>query len=268
MALVWPFEWFARRAFRKGLTDTGYFRDRVRKAAYLLARGDSERVHEMALERLNKYEEVLREESVHFHFSELTANLKGREVGVFGTAAGLDKNCDAVGPLSHIFGFQEVGTIVMSPRDGNRRPRVVADEAEGDVYNAQGFPSKGLEYAEGKLRAYRESGGEAFILASVCGLPPTPDRLNVAVAEMETLLFHLGPFVDGFVWNPFSPNTDALKALRTPETFEEYAKRVRAAAGEKPALVKMGPYDDSGRQQWIDLAGEWIGGGGDGIVAV
>ena len=261
------FEWFGRMAFDVGLRDTEAFQRYVRGPAYVLAYGDPERVHELALKALNDYKDVLKDAAREFNFPDLHVNLAGRSVMPFGTAAGLDKNCDAVEPLSHIFGFQEVGTIIVNPREGNKKPRVAVG-ASGDLWNAQGFPSKGLQYAKEKLRAYGDSGGDGIILASICGVPTESNALDVAYGETKFLLEELEHLVDGFVWNPFSPNTEALAALRTSETFELYAKLVKSYAGTAPALVKMGPYEPGEKQQWMDLVGSWMQGGGDGIVAV
>jgi dihydroorotate dehydrogenase len=44
---------------------------------------------------------------------------------------------------------------------------------------------------------------------------------------MEVLISRLRPYVQGFVWNPSSPNTPALKNLRTKELFKEHAELIR-----------------------------------------
>ncbi|MBI4020075.1 MAG: hypothetical protein HY367_01975 [Candidatus Aenigmarchaeota archaeon] len=259
--------WIEGKLLEKGLEDPRFFRRVVRRLAYLRAGGDPERVHEMALEALNKYVDIA--SGSHYVLgADLRVNIAGSSIMPFGTAAGLDKNCDALEPLSYMAGFQEVGTIIVNPRKGNDRPRVAVDEKAGDLYNAQGFPSKGLDYAARKLMSYREHGGNAFILASICGLPPGPDSIDVALDETRMLLKGLDLFVDGFVWNPFSPNTAALTLLRKPRVFRQYAQLVKEKAGGRPALVKMGPYEEKDRQQWIDLAGGWMEGGGDGLVGV
>ncbi len=263
-------KWLEKKAFATGLASKDFFRKFVRRPAYALAGGDPEKVHEMALEALNEYWDVIEDFSPRFYEEALEIKINGKSVMPFGTAAGLDKNADAVRPLSYLLGFQEVGTIIVNPRDGNARPRVAVDEENGDLYNAQGFPSKGLKHAKQKLQDYRESGGKGVILASICGIPPEPDRLDVAYNETQQILAELDSLVDGFVWNPFSPNTVALTALRTPETFEKYANLVKRTADKRLALVKMGPYDDEPekRGQWLGLARGWMVGGGDGIVAV
>ncbi len=256
-----------RKVFERVLTDPKFFRNAVRRLAYLKARGDPERVHELALEALNEHIETIRKHSTQFNFPNLKIVLGDRELNPIGTAAGLDKNCDALEPLSHLFGFQETGTIVIPERPGNNKPRVAIDEKNDTIYNAQGFPSKGLKYAKQNLQRYRSSGGNAFILTSICGIPKDPSRLDDAFEDTKILVEELDKLTDGFVWNPFSPNTEALKTLRNPETFEKYAKLIKEKAGSRLALVKMGPYEKEGKNDWLNLVEAWLS-YADGIVAV
>ncbi len=261
-------EFIEERIFEEGMKNTTLFRNLVRKVAYKKAKGDPEKVHELALETLNKYEYVLKEISNEFQFPKLSVKLNEKEITPFGTAAGLDKNAQALNPLSYIFGFQEIGTITLQSREGNPKPRVTADEKNKDLYNAQGFPSKGLNYVKKKLEEYRKEGGKAVILANICGIPPEDKSLKVALDEIEIITNDLERTVDGFVWNPYSPNTAALKMLRTKESFEEHAKLIKNVAWKKPVLVKMGPYEEDQKEEWINLIDTWMNNEGDGIVAV
>lgn len=259
-----------RKGFEQSLRSPKIFRGFVRTAAYVLAGGDPERVHEMAIKALNEYVDVIEQVSPEFDSPNLRIEIAGQNVMPFGTAAGLDKNGDALYPLSKIFGFLEAGTVVVNERPGNSRPRIAVDEIREEIYNAQGFPSKGLEYFLGNVRKYRKSGGKAPLLVSICGIPQEPTKLDVAYNELEKLLGEIGPYADGFVWNPFSPNTGALSALRTPKEFKSSAELVARKAGSKLKLVKMGPYDQNYEKEneWLGLVEAWLEGGGDGIVAV
>jgi len=260
-----------RVAFKKSLTSPMAFRKIVRPAAYKRAEGDPEIVHEMALEALNNNLDIVKEVSESFDFPSLHVDICGKDVMPFGPAEGLDKNFLVTYALSQMFGIVTGGTVVVDQRDGNPPPRVVMDVSSGIGYNAQGFPSGGLNVAKGNLRLYREQGGERPVISSICGLPERngePD-LNNSYRELETLATELGPDSDGIVWNPFSPNTDALKLLRTREVFEESAGLIRKIIGDKLLLVKMGPYDDiSKSQEWLSLITGFMKGDGDGIVAV
>jgi len=232
-----------RAAFKKSLRNTTFFRRYVRPGAYLISRWDPERVHELSLDVLNEFEDILEEASHNFQFPRLQINLAGHTISPFGTAAGLDKNGDALYPLSQIFGFLKPGTVVVNPREGNAHPRVAVDNLNQTIYNAQGFPSKGLEYFLGNVREFRDRNDTTPLFVSVCGIPPDHQGLNIAYQELETLLDEINPYADGFVWNPFSPNTEALSLLRTPEEFRRNAELVSNKAGDKLKLVKMGPYD-------------------------
>ncbi len=262
-------DWLERKAFRWGLLHPAFFRWVVRREAYRRAKGDSERVHELAIEALRNFHAILEEFSDQFESPKLRVKLKGREIFPFGTAAGLDKNGEALLPLSQIFGFLEPGTVVVKPREGNPRPRLYADSAHGDVYNAQGFPSRGLSFFMANLKRYREMGGTKPVYVSICGIPATPDRLDEAHEELAHLIKELAPYSDGFVWNPFSPNTAALQALRVPSEFRASAELIKKYAGEeKLRLVKMGPFESADQAAWLNLLGGWMEGGGDGLVAV
>ena len=260
-------DWFERKAFEFGLDHPWFFERMIRPEAYRRACGDPEGVHELALETLNRYEAVLREHAADFSFRNLRVDIAGKSVAPFGTAAGMDKNGDALLPLSHLFGFMESGTVVVKPREGNARPRVAVGEY-GDLYNAQGFPSKGLDYFLENAKRYHGSGNDAAHLVSVCGLPLGPDALDTAAEELHELVTRVGSYADGFVWNPFSPNTDALKALRTPHEFRRNAEQIAKDAPNHLRLAKMGAYEDATAAEWLDLANAWMEGGGQGFVAV
>ncbi len=127
------FSWIEKKVFEKSLKNPRFFANVVRPLLYKIARGDPEQVHEMALNALNTYKDVVKKVSHAFYFPDLEINLKGHIVMPFGTAAGLDKNGDALIPLSYLFGFQETGTVVVSPREGNARPRLAVDPVRADL---------------------------------------------------------------------------------------------------------------------------------------
>jgi len=264
-------DFMQKNLFESSLKDPETF-SLLRKILYGLAGNDPERVHEMTLEIINRCESVLGNFSPDCDFRSLHVNVGGQKVMPFGTSAGLDKNFKVTKSLSNIFGFLEGGTVVLNKREGNKRPRVYADDKNQNGYNAQGFPSEGLEVVKGNLRTYRKSGGAKPVLVSYCGIPTTADasEIDVANRESETLLAELSPFCNAAVWNPYSPNTDALKFLRTKIIFRENAVLAKRILGDKPLLLKMGPYDDetAKRKEWLDLVGGFLEGGGDGIVAV
>ena len=267
-----------KKVLEKSLEDTEFFRKIVRPLLYLKARFDPERVHDITLEKIAEYEDVLKENSHKFNFPELYVNIAGHDVMPFGTAAGLDKNGDVMSSLSNIFGFLEVGTVIINPREGNPKPRIFADNKNQDLYNAQGFPSNGLEYFFQNLKKFvarnynikDKKYNNALLLVSICGIPETPENLDSSYEELEKIITSVNPHAHGFVWNPFSPNTAALTALRHPKEFRKAAELITKTCTDEIKLVKMGPYDDDEikRKEWLDLVYAWLDGGGNGIVAV
>ncbi len=283
-----------------------FFKNFVRKELYRRYK-DPEAVHEHALQMLSKYSNVIDAHNSCFDFPELAVDVKGIRMQPFGTAAGLDKNADAIIPLSYIFGFLTKGTFVIDRRDGNDRPRVAVDVKNKNAYNAQGFPSMGEDHALKNLNKYQSSEApKKPIIANICGLPyvikeegknsfaPNKNRVIIestaniirykefadipdteienalenAYNDAEVLVHDFNPYAAGFEYNPFSPNTKSLSMLRRPDIFEKYARMIRKYIKNKLLQVKMGPYEPEGRQEWLRLVEGWMKGGGDGVTAV
>ena len=71
-----------------------------------------------------------------------------------GTAAGFDKNGEAIDPVLRAgFGFAEVGTVTPLPQAGNPRPRIFRLEKDAAVINRLGFNNHGHEAVEQRLAA-------------------------------------------------------------------------------------------------------------------
>src|SRR3989344_2526887 len=149
----------------------------------------------------------------------------------------------------------------------NEYTDVIEEEKTDEIYNAQGFPSKGLDYTLEKIQKFRENNKEAVLIPSICGLP-LEDNLSNAYQELETILTKLNPYIDGVEWNCFSPNTKALVALRTPTEFERSAFLIKDIIGDKLAVVKMGPYEEEKSSEWLKLVESFLYGGGNGLTAV
>jgi hypothetical protein len=216
----------------RGALDTTYFNKTARPMLYEKCGNNpysAEMVHELVLETMHRNRNMAGFLSPFFmHKSSLIINVNGVEVVPFGTAAGMDKNGEALAVLGAIFGFQETGTVVLHPREGNKKPRVAVDNANLDIYNAQGFPSEGIYHFLKNVDDYRMGGGKAVLYVSICGLPLSrEDAVETANGEMGVLIARIGAYANGLVWNPFSPNTDALKLLRTPEVFYDTAQLMK-----------------------------------------
>ncbi|MDE1860131.1 MAG: hypothetical protein KGH72_00250 [Candidatus Micrarchaeota archaeon] len=254
----------------RGLLDPNYFKQSVRPIIFNRANGDPERVHELVLDILKKNNFELSLVSGLFNApEELRIDVYGKRLVPFGSAAGLDKTGDPLLPLSNIFGFLEPGTICVNPREGNPRPRVVNDDSSLDLYNAQGFPGKGLDYFLNNLKDYKMRKGKVPVYVNMCGMPLSEQNaIELAMEEMRTLLKSLEPYCDGFVWNCASPNTEALRMLRTPEISEQTSALMKELAPEKLRLVKIWPYEPEEKEATFRFIEGFMDGGGHGVVAI
>ncbi len=252
----------------RGMFSTNTFKETVRPMLYGKADGNPETVHENVLKNLSTYSFAMPLLAPFFNTRpELQISVQGKRIAPFGTAAGLDKDGDALAPLSNFFGFLEPGTVVINAREGNPKPRVFAHEPELAIFNAQGFPSKGIDHFENNLKAYSRNKRRVPIYVSICGLPLSEENaLEQAMEEMKILMKRLEPFVDGFVWNPYSPNTSALTKLRNPDTFMSTAQLMEESAPNALRLVKIGPYTEEQQGFSLNLVKSFIDGNGHGVV--
>src|SRR5206468_10924456 len=63
-----------------------------------------------------------------------------------GLAAGFDKNCRFLAALGGLgFGYAVGGSLTLSPRKGNPKPRIVRRPEERAIVNAMGLPNRGAE---------------------------------------------------------------------------------------------------------------------------
>ncbi len=142
-----------------------------------------------------------------------------------GVAAGFDKNCDMLLPMSYVFGYMNPGSILLKPRVGNpQKPRsegtvrMAVDDERGAIINAQGYPHKGLEHTVRNLQKFSQgTHGRARILLNFSGITDlyTEDAVLDACRE---ILVRTSPYVDlGFEENRTSPNTDFNRVLQSPD---------------------------------------------------
>lgn len=250
------------------------FRLFLRTGAYIRARGDPESVHDEAVRFLNSNIDVLNLRSDEFGIDELKTDIKGREVIPFGPAAGFDKNGDLLEPFSKTFGYLKPGTVVLNYRDGNKPPpRISVDHLHETIDNAQGFPSEGLRYFFKKLNEFRYNeilrGRRTPVYPSICGIPASDD-IEKAYEELELILTHLAPLIDGAELNIWSPNTKDITVLRTREHAKRSAGLMRDILGpDKLITAKVGPYrTEEEKGQCLRFAEAFLDGGGDGFTAV
>lgn len=259
--------------FGVGLTRPEAFHGTIRPVLNGHSGGDLHKAQALAIEGLHKHLHVVRRFAPRFReaynarirYDTLRTRVAGRDVLPVGAASGMDPDAEALEPLSLLFGFLMPGPVLEKPRDMGRVP-FVDDSGNDNLYVAPGFSSKGVAYSAERLREYRESGGDAVILPAVLGIPSGgPAGCREAARQLTTILRLLEPMVDGFVWCPYWADDRSLlteaEFLRAAEVFGE-------AAGEKLKLVEMFAYEEEERETWFRLAGSFLSGGGDGLVAV
>jgi dihydroorotate dehydrogenase len=252
----------------RGTVDTNYFKERTRPMLYGKCK-DAERVHELVLHASHEYGNASQFLAPFFKPPKnVMIKVNGVEISPFGTAAGMDKDGEAFAAFGYIYGFQEAGTVTVNPRPGNDRIRMASIDGSRDIINACGFPSKGLDNFLANISEYRKHGGKARIYASICGLPLCDDNaVTTAKNEMAILIKSLNPYVDGFVWDPSSPNTTALGRIMNPAVFFETAGlMLRLTTHDKLKLVKLPPYEPKDKYVIMELVGSFMEGGGHGVV--
>jgi dihydroorotate dehydrogenase len=149
--------------------------------------------------------------------------------------AGWDKKGWAVDGLYALgFAGTEVGSVLVHPQEGNRRPRIWYSRGAG--LNRLGFNSPGMEQVARCLAAQERPG---VVGVSIGKNKLTPDDqapwAHAAVAR------ELYDYADYFVINVASPNTPGLRDLLKPGPLTDIVlavKEVIEASGAKPLFVK------------------------------
>ena len=209
-------------------------------------------VHEKAKERLLKMAAKFRQNASYFNPGEqLEIKIGGHDLkGPVGIAAGFDKNCDVLEPMSYVFGFMNPGSVLKNPRAGNlQRPksggtvRIAVDDEREAIVNAQGYPHKGLDYAVRNLKRFGEGPkGNAKILLNFSGITDIYTE-DAVLDSCREILTRTAPYVDfGFEENRTSPNTDFNKVLQTPEFSKKMIDLMNAHAPGKIKASKVSPY--------------------------
>ncbi len=236
----------------------------------LLFRLDPERAHALTLQALHL--------AGNFAPSRLLLNLiyrtPSKPVTVFGLtfknpvglAAGYDKDAIAIRGLAALgFGHVEIGTVTPKPQPGNPSPRVFRLVEDEGVINRMGFPSRGAEYVQSKLRA--ESSVNWLARAAGISQESTAKRINwntvlgvnlgknketpneEAVLDYLSLLQNFAGQADYLTVNVSSPNTVGLRSLQGREALEAllsqlHQQRLIEQQNYKrriPILVKLAP---------------------------
>ena len=181
-----------------------------------------------------------------------------------GLAAGFDKNAVAIAPLSRAgFGWLEVGGATPRPQQGNPRPRMFRQPAQGAVINRFGFNNDGAAAIGARLAA-RQRGAVPVGL----NLGANKDSADMA-GDFARVVALAGGGADFLTVNVSSPNTQGLRSLQAAEALARILADVQAARDalphRPPVFVKLAPdLDDAALE---DLAGAALSAGIDGLVA-
>ncbi len=161
-----------------------------------------------------------------------------------GIAGGVDKNAEQMAPWWKLgCGFIEIGTITPLPQKPN--PGLIIDRnfEQKALWNKMGFPSKGVDFAIKQLKKLPKK-RPTPIFANIGKNRTTPNA--EAHKDYLTCIQKLTPYVDAFVINISSPNTQGLRDLLLPENIKKFLLPI-SQQKTKPTLLKISPdlsYDE------------------------
>ena len=190
--------------------------------------------------------------------SRLATDLAGISLPTpIGLAAGYDKDCRVLGSVLKLgFGFVTGGTVTLSSRPGNPKPRVARITDQKALMNSLGFPGQGLEAALKRLGKHRRQ----------------RDRILVSIAgaiedEIVECLRRTQPLVAGIELNISSPNTAGLRIFQEPGRLRGLIEGL-VADKQVPLFVKLPPWprDTDNRRDILKLAETAVDAGADGLV--
>ena len=154
------------------------------------------------------------------------------------------------------FGFVTGGTVTLSSRPGNPKPRVARITDQKALMNSLGFPGQGLEAALKRLGKHRRQ----------------RDRILVSIAgaiedEIIECLRRTQPLVAGIELNISSPNTAGLRIFQEPGRLRGLIEGL-VADKQVPLFVKLPPWprDTDNRRDILKLAETAVDAGADGLV--
>jgi hypothetical protein len=258
--------------FAMALVDTTVFHGAARPVLLGHSDGCILKAQELVLEGLQDHLHVVQKRSDSFlkaynskvSYDSVRVAVAGRLTTPVGTGCGVDMNGGGLDILSAIFGFQVPGPVSLHEKRLDTAP-FQDDFRRGNLFVPPTFASNGLESFLGHLRAYRERGGEAVILPSIVGLASGGCEVGESRRELKTILHDLASYSDGFVW---CPSLAGSPSVVSRESFRLTGSLMAEFAPGKLNLVEMLPYEPEEQDDWLQLAGEFLDAGGDGLVAV
>lgn len=199
---------------------------------------DAERAHELTIHAMKLSGNFLpdHKDDKRFHLNVMGMDFKNP----IGLAAGLDKNAEAIGFMTHLpFGFVEIGTVTPKPQAGNDKPRLFRYPEEESLRNRMGFNNFGSDVVLENLKKAKRRGK---IIGANLGKNKVTSN-EEAPLDYALLYEKFAPHSDYLVINVSSPNTpglrDLLKDAGLRQIFEAVDEKRKAV--KKPLLVKVSP---------------------------
>ena len=158
-----------------------------------------------------------------------------------GIAGGLDKSASLIkGWWTYGPGFIEIGTLTPKKQTPNSGTILKKSYTEKALWNYMGFPNKGAEYSCSKLKKLKKPYWTP-IFASLGKNRTTSNEKSCN--EYIYLIEKLHMYVDGFIINISSPNTQNLRELFQPPVLKNFLQPLisKSSSVSKPLLLKMSP---------------------------
>jgi dihydroorotate dehydrogenase len=161
--------------------------------------------------------------------------------GVFGMAAGFDKNAVMVRELGQLgFSHVEIGTVTAHAQPGNPKPRLFRLVKDKSLINRMGFNNDGADVVGARLFKLRSSGVRLPVIGVNIGKSKVTE-IEDAVSDYAYSAKVLAPVADYIAVNVSSPNTPGLRTLQSIEALEPILVAVLEHSASKPVLVKISP---------------------------
>ena len=160
-----------------------------------------------------------------------------------GPAGGLDKSAKHIKAWWRLgAGFMEIGTVTPLPQKPNPRPNLMRNVKQQILWNHLGFPGEGLQKVCNRLQ-------------TLGSFRPTPIFANIgknrwtsnkeAKKDYIQCISELHPYVDAFVINVSSPNTQELTQLLHAKNLkpllQEVNQKLSSLKKKLPFFVKWSP---------------------------
>ena len=180
----------------------------------ILFKMDAEKAHDLGLKGIKLADSF----NLNTVFFGKNKSLPTKVMGIdfpnpVGLAAGLDKNGDYFGALSHCgFGFVEIGTVTPRPQAGNPQPRIFRLPEAGAIINRMGFNNKGVDYLVEQVKASNFKGVLGINIGKNFDTP-----VEHALDDYLICLRKVYQHADYVTVNISSPNTPGLRDLQFGE---------------------------------------------------